>query len=130
MVFFGSYLLMNQFFEFWRKIGIIGQISSIKKIHRETSGNAQEFKHEINKFKRGHKQGAVFFAVCGGKLSEGIDFSDSMARGVFVIGIPFPNFGSLRVKSKMNYLQEKLQQEKKGLSSNQWFKIKGLRQTN
>jgi Rad3-related DNA helicase len=48
--------------------------------------------------------GAVYFAVCGGKLSEGIDFTDSMARAVFIIGIPFPNTSSLKTKSKKNYL--------------------------
>ena len=29
-------------------------------------------------------------AVCKGRSSEGIDFSDNMARAVFIIGVPFP----------------------------------------
>lgn len=49
----------------------------------------------------------MYFAVCGGKLSEGIDFSDSMARAVFIIGIPFPNTSNLRIKAKKNYLDSK-----------------------
>lgn len=33
---------------------------------------------------------AAFFAVCRGKLSEGIDFCDDAARAVIMAGIPYP----------------------------------------
>jgi hypothetical protein len=35
--------------------------------------------------------GAIYFGVCRGKVSEGIDFADNDARAVIIIGIPFPN---------------------------------------
>ena len=36
-------------------------------------------------------------AVCRGKVSEGLDFSDDNARAVVTIGIPFPNVKDLQV---------------------------------
>lgn len=35
--------------------------------------------------------GAIFFAVCRGKVSEGISFDDYACRAAFVIGIPYSN---------------------------------------
>lgn len=37
-------------------------------------------------------------AVCRGKVSEGLDFSDENARAVITIGIPFPNVKDLQVR--------------------------------
>ena len=37
-----------------------------------------------------YKKGAIIFAVCRGKISEGLDFSDEAARSVIIIGIPYP----------------------------------------
>lgn len=36
-------------------------------------------------------KGAVFFAVCRGKVSEGLDFTNKNGRAVVVTGLPFPN---------------------------------------
>ena len=38
--------------------------------------------------------------VYRGKISEGIDFSDSQARAVFLIGIPYSNLSDNYVKEK------------------------------
>lgn len=33
--------------------------------------------------------GAVFFAVCRGKVSEGLDFADKAGRAVIITGMPY-----------------------------------------
>ena len=40
------------------------------------------------------------FAVCRGKVSEGIDFSDELCRAVFMVGIPYPPVQDKRIELK------------------------------
>ena len=58
------------------------------------------------------KKGAVFFGVCRGKISEGIDFSDGMSRGVVLIGIPYPNQKSPEISFKKSYNDREAQKAK------------------
>ena len=38
------------------------------------------------------------FAVCRGKVSEGIDFADELCRAVFLIGVPFPKVTDKKIE--------------------------------
>lgn len=50
------------------------------------------------------KSGALLFAVVGAKLSEGLNFSDDLARAVVIIGLPFANLGSPELRERMKYV--------------------------
>lgn len=53
---------------------------------------------------KGTKPGALLFAVIGAKLSEGLNFSDDLARAVIIIGLPFANLGSPELQERMKYV--------------------------
>ena len=59
------------------------------------------------------KGGAVLFAVVGAKLSEGLNFTDDLARAVIIIGLPFANLASPELRERMNYAN-RLEQRRAG----------------
>ena len=51
-------------------------------------------------------KGAIFMAVCRGKVSEGLDFANANGRAVLITGLPFPPLKDPRVILKQMYLDE------------------------
>ncbi|KAL3603201.1 hypothetical protein D5086_004060 [Populus alba] len=75
------------------------------------------------------KGGASFLAVCRGKVSEGIDFSDDYARVVIVVGIPFPNINDIQVGLKKKY-NDAYKTSKNLLGGNEWYCQQAFRALN
>jgi Fanconi anemia group J protein len=75
-------------------------------------------------------RGAVLLAVCRGKVSEGIDFADANARGVIVVGIPYPNLKDKQVELKRKYNDERARAGAGVLSGNEWYAQQAFRALN
>lgn len=75
------------------------------------------------------KKGAAFLAVCRGKVSEGIDFSDDNARVVVIVGIPFPNVFDIQVAQKKKF-NDTYKASKNLLSGNEWYCQQAFRALN
>ncbi|KAK9844240.1 hypothetical protein WJX84_009192 [Apatococcus fuscideae] len=48
-------------------------------------------------------KGALLLAVSRGRASEGVDFPDALARGVIMVGIPYPPLMDVRVRLKRQH---------------------------
>lgn len=113
VIFFPSYSYLDQVVLQWQKEGI-GASKSIwsllfsrKPIFREAKGTLstddvlQEYTKAIH-----NNEGGLLLSVIGGKMSEGINFSDRLGRGVIVVGLPFPNVQSAQWKAKLEYIEK------------------------
>ncbi|KAM7260392.1 hypothetical protein ACFE04_016133 [Oxalis oulophora] len=74
-------------------------------------------------------EGAGFLAVCRGKVSEGLDFSDDKARVVIVVGIPFPNLHDIKVSLKKKY-NDAYKSTKNLINGNEWYCQQAFRALN
>lgn len=65
-------------------------------------------------------------AVCRGRISEGLDFSDNAARTVIIVGIPYPQVADAKVVLKKDYLDRRVRNtalplNMRSLSGKDWY---------
>ncbi|KFD50287.1 hypothetical protein M513_08787 [Trichuris suis] len=103
--FFASYEYERIVSEHLKTSGILDQLQTHKQLFREPR-KASEINELLENYGNAVScsSGAILFAVVGGKMSEGINFSDNLCRCVVVIGMPYPNRSSLELQERMNYL--------------------------
>ncbi|XP_047390881.1 regulator of telomere elongation helicase 1 isoform X2 [Sciurus carolinensis] len=136
LVFFPSYPVMEKSLEFWQARDLARKMEGLKPVFVEPRRKGS-FSEVIDAY---YKQvaspgssGATFLAVCRGKASEGLDFSDSNGRGVVVTGLPYPPRMDPRVVLKMQFLDEMRSQSGAGgqfLSGQEWYRQQASRAVN
>ena len=131
LIFFPSYYMLNDCCSHWKADSTIQTIESQgKPVFQEETGSAKnilvvkEYRQAIKK----HEKGAVFFAVCRGKIGEGLDFAGDEARTAIVIGIPFPSATSQRVLLKREYLNQ--HHEELHMNGQTWYTQEAMRAVN
>lgn len=113
VVFFPSYSFLNALRAKWKETGVLDRWAQKKTVFFEPQdgGSVENVLTEYGDAIRNKKQdskttGAILLAVVGAKLSEGLNFSDNLARAVVVVGLPFANMGSVELKERMRFVKE------------------------
>ncbi|KAH7253828.1 helicase C-terminal domain-containing protein [Fusarium redolens] len=114
VIFFPSYGYLDEVVNVWQKSHgnaqpIWDRLGTRKALFKESRGaSSDEVLQEYSDAILGEKnngKGALLLSVVGGKMSEGINFSDRLGRCVIVIGLPYPNIASPDWKAKIEYIE-------------------------
>ena len=111
VVFFPSYVYLEQATSRWKtcvgnKCTTWSDLVKTKAVFLDNKDSIgvedvlRDYTHAIEAGK-----GGLLLSVIGGKMSEGINFSDKLGRGVVVVGLPFPNIHTAEWKAKLEYIE-------------------------
>lgn len=99
LVFLPSYGMMDKLIARWKVSGIWEKLDEVNRgvVFAEQKGlnESELYAQGVRRTGKG-----LMFAVCRGKVSEGVDFRDDEVRAVVIIGIPFPSVASMQVAQK------------------------------
>ncbi|XP_042143658.1 ATP-dependent DNA helicase chl1-like [Ixodes scapularis] len=128
LCFFPSYKLLQTCRDVWRKVPLWAKLVKVVGGHLflEDSENSDLL---FDRYKTALIDGepgtvALFLVVHRGKMSEGVDFSDSLARLVVSVGLPYPSYHSPDVKVKVEFNRSR------GGNGDEWYKTQAMRAVN
>eukprot|EP00049_Salpingoeca_infusionum_P015241 m.292736 g.292736 ORF g.292736 m.292736 type:complete len:1045 (-) comp15844_c0_seq8:2262-5396(-) len=136
LVFFPSYGFMETCLSQWKAVSsqqtIWDRIAAIKRPvteprdKREFSAAMQAFYQVLD----ATNEGAIFFAVCRGKVSEGLDFANDYGRAVIITGLPYPAFKDPRVVLKQKFMNDYRSKRGSGITGREWYDTQAFRAVN
>ncbi|XP_060973605.1 regulator of telomere elongation helicase 1 homolog isoform X3 [Cannabis sativa] len=144
LVFFPSYYLLDQCIGCWKTASLANSTTIWERIckhkkpvvePRQSSLFSESIEDYMAKLKDTSSSGAIFFAVCRGKVSEGLDFADHAGRAVIVTGMPFATLTDHKVRLKRLFLDEQAQRLREAcktevLTGEEWYSQQATRAVN
>lgn len=117
VVFFPSFEYESQVTDAWTSHGILASIEVKKHVFREprnasaVEATLQKYRasilqasDQVDKTTKGTQRGALLLCIVGGKMSEGINFTDGMGRCVIMVGLPYPSPSDPELRERMRYI--------------------------
>lgn len=131
VIFFPSYTYEAYVVQKWKKTGLYAKLNDSKRVYREPKA-AGDVETTLQMYsKSAVSNGAILLCVINGKMSEGINFADDMARCVLVIGLPYPDITNPELKEKMQLLdKESLRNKKMSISGQAYYENLCMRSVN
>ncbi|XP_076952036.1 uncharacterized protein LOC143625638 [Bidens hawaiensis] len=105
IVFFSSFDYEESVYDAWKASGTLGRIMKRKRVFKEPRKTTEvevvlkEYKESIDA-----NNGAVILAVVGGKISEGINFSDGLGRCIVMVGLPYPSPSDIELMERVKHI--------------------------
>ncbi|KAF7029696.1 hypothetical protein CFC21_041381 [Triticum aestivum] len=145
LVFFPSYSMMDKCIDYWKNRNhehsvddsTIWQRMCKHKQPVIEPRQSSNFPNAIEDYEAKLRDpstfGAIFFAVCRGKVSEGLDFADRAGRAVIVTGMPFSTPTDPKVRLKREYLDKQAKPSNKNpktLTGEEWYVQQAARAVN
>jgi chromosome transmission fidelity protein 1 len=135
VVFLPSYSYEAFLIKRWKAKGAYDRIYDRKKVFREPR-SAKDVETTLASYAReaSSKNGAILFCVVGGKMSEGINFANEMARCVFIVGLPYPDITDPELAEKMQLLDNESRDTKgssvSGITGSEYYQNLCMRAVN
>jgi len=115
--FLPSYDYERKAVDHWTLQGTLRRLKERKRVFREPRSSAdvdavlasysQAIANCENPRPGSAVTGALLFCVVGAKMSEGINFSDDLARCVVMVGLPYPDRSDPELQQKMAFLDSR-----------------------
>ncbi len=131
VVFFPSYTYEALIVQQWKRCGLFSKINLCKKVFREpkSAGEVEKTLELYSKCAvRGN--GAILLCVINGKMSEGINFANDMARCVLIVGLPYPDITDPELQEKMQLLDKDSKENKQSISGSSYYQNLCMRAVN
>jgi len=131
LVFFPQRGFMDRCLDAWGVKGVIevrgGRLHLGGKPLFTEGRDAQDNRSVVARYKRAAVTpgGAVLCCVFRGRNSEGSNFPDEQARGIFLVGVPYANYGDPLVRAQMGYFNRR----SRGMGQ-RWYTMDAFRAAN
>eukprot|EP00871_Galdieria_phlegrea_P002921 jgi/Galph1/362/GphlegSOOS_G5110.1 len=138
LCFFPSYQVMIDCITYWKNATFLGtsdesttiwECLAKRKFLVVESKEEGDFHNHLRKHQENVKDrgGSLLFAVCRGRMSEGLNFSDDYARAVIIAGIPYPPSQERRVRMKRRFL---CTVKRNSRQAQEWYRMQAIRAVN
>ena len=131
LIFFPQRDLMDRSLDAWTHAGLIkvneGRPYLAGKPLLREGRDARMNQDTVNRYKAAAvtPQGAVLTCVFRGRNSEGSNFPDDQCRGIFLVGVPYANYGDPLVRAQIAYYDRRAM----GLG-HRWYTMDAFRAAN